>query len=189
MALLDFLRRDPRKKPCARCGQPSFHGYSKAAESKISQITPLCTSCLNSQLQKDYGEFLGRAIVVRPAAGLPCYVFRNREFFRSLSSSPSGLLDELDDLLHEIVNCRDCGQTAHCLWIESEGLTRETQDELLANGLRKTLTAWGNPQRTPLCGACTVRRMSENLRSNGASYIEVCSPHATDEGIVLPMGY
>ena len=36
-------------------------------------------------------------------------------------------------------------------------------------------------------GKCAVKRIAQGLR--GFSYTEVCSPHGTDEGVVIPMGY
>ena len=66
MRFLDFCGR-LRKKNCARCGQVATHGYSRVAESYAKNITPLCDSCLDSELLLDYSDFGGRAVVIAPA--------------------------------------------------------------------------------------------------------------------------
>lgn len=188
MGFLDFFSR-PRKKHCARCGQVAIHGYSRAAESCAKDITPLCVSCLDSQLLIDYRDFGGRAVLIAPAIGVPCYVFRNRECLRSISPDSAGLYRELDQLLSTVQDCSDCGTEAHCLWIQSKGLNGKTFDDIIKIGVGNTLLAWGNPQPLSLCGVCSARRIAECLRDERLSYSEVCSPQGTEQGVVLPMAY
>lgn len=185
MGLFDFLKRSPRKKQCARCGQPAAHGYSQVAESDPKQITPLCLSCLIGQLHKDYADFRGRAIVIAPAAGLPCYVFRDRDFLQSISSEAARAADAM---LQQIQICVGCKAQARCLWIGCLGLTVETFGDILEKG-PQTLLTWENPVPTSLCGKCTAERIGKSLQTDSFEFFEVCSPHHEQEGMVLPMGY
>jgi hypothetical protein len=71
MGFLDLFSR-LRKKHCAGCGQFAIHGYSRAPESRAKDITPLCVSCLDSQVLLDYRDFGGRAVLIAPASA--CFV-------------------------------------------------------------------------------------------------------------------
>lgn len=175
MGLLDLLKRGPRKKQCARCGQQAAHGYSQVAESDPKQITPLCLTCLIKQLGQDYADFRGRAIVIAPAAGLPCLVFREQRI-----ASP---------LLQQIDICANCNSQARCLWVHSQGLTIDTFGGVLEKGPEQTLLTWGNPSAESLCGTCTAARIGQRLQTGDFEFLEVCSPHDTQEGLVLPMAY
>ncbi len=175
MGFLGFLKRSPRKKECARCGQQAAHGYSQVAESDAQQITPLCLTCLVKQLRRDYAEFRGHAVVIAPAAGLPCYVFREQKL-------PSPLLSQIDI-------CADCKAQARCLWMQSQGLTIETFGDVLEKGPAQTLFTWGNPAAESLCGKCTAARIGKRLQAGDLEFLEVCSPHDRQEGLVLPMAY
>lgn len=186
MALFDFLRRSPRKKRCARCERGAAHGYSNAAESDSQDIAPLCLPCLVEQLRRDYSDYRGRVIVVEPAAGLPCYVFRSREFLRSQSPSVDR---EVETLLQQIGQCASCQTGACCLWIGSRGLNVDTFGEVLEKGPAQTLLAWGNPSPVSLCAKCAARRISEALHAGDFEYLEICSPHDRDEGIAMPLAY
>jgi hypothetical protein len=186
MGLFNFLRRTPRKKRCARCGQSAAHGYSQVAESDPGQITPLCVSCLITQLGDDYAAFFGRSIIVAPAAGFPCYVFRDR---RCQSSNSPDTGREIDAMLSGIAVCAACTAKAHCAWIESRGLTSDNFRNLMQEGPRRTLLKWGNPSPASLCGNCTVERLIVSLRTEHLEYFEVCSPHGTSEGILAPQAY
>jgi hypothetical protein len=97
--------------------------------------------------------------------------------------------NEVQNLLAGIAQCKDCGNAACCLWIESLGLDGKTFEAVIQHGLAKTLLSSENPQPVSLCGRCTVKRISASLRKDDLSYLEVCSPHGTDEGMVMPMGY
>jgi hypothetical protein len=186
MGLLDFLKRGPRKKQCARCGQQAAHGYSPAAESDPKQIVPLCLPCLVEQLRRDYTDFRGIAIVVAPAVGLPCYVFRTLEFLRD--ASPDSERQNVS-LFQQIKTCADCQGTARCLWIESRGLTVESFGDVIEKGPQQTLMMWRNPSPTSLCGKCTAEHIARSLQADGFEFFEVCSPHRDEEGMVLPMAY
>lgn len=186
MGFLNFLKRSPRKKSCARCGRQAAHGYSQGAESDSREITPLCLTCLSAQLRRDYADFRGHAIVIAPAPGLPCYVFRERGFLRN--SSPESEWHSAF-LLQQIGVCTQCQAPGRCLWIESRGLTRESFADVVAKGPQDTLLRWGNPVPISLCGKCTAERMGVNLKLDGVEFFEMCSPHQDQEGIVLPMAY
>lgn len=186
MGLLDFLRRGPKSKRCVRCGERAAHGYSRAAESKPSEIAPLCLQCLAQQLHTDYSSFAGRAEVIAPAPKLPCYVFQNRGFLRSISSI---VHTELEAQFSQLQLCAVCRVPAHCLWFESGGLSLDTFEQVLEKGLQPTILVWGNPPPLPLCGKCTAERICKALQANGMEFFEICSPHDTQEGIVLPMAY
>lgn len=186
MGLLDFLKRSPRRKQCVHCGQRAAHGYSEVSESDLKRIVPLCLACLVKQLRRDFGEFHGRAIVVAPAVGTPCYVFRDLSFLQSELSSASG---DLASLLQLVGVCRDCKNSASCLWIESRGLTLETFSGVLEVGPRKTLLSWGNPAPVSLCGGCAAEYIGHRLGENEYEFFEVSTPHNDQQGIVLPMAY
>lgn len=186
VGFLDFFRRDPRKRRCAHCSQPAAHGYSQNAESDVKEITPLCPPCLSELLQRDYGEFNGRALVIAPAAGLPCYAFRDVAY---LESFRRGWKNDLGALSQTTGECTDCKSEARCLWITSRGLTIETFGDVLENGLQQTLLAWGNSDPIALCGKCTAQHIAEALQGDGVSFFEVCGPHGTEQGMVLPMAY
>jgi len=186
VGLLDFLNRSPHNKKCIQCGQRAAHGYSEAAESDCRQIKPLCLPCLIGQLRSDYADFHGRAIVVAPAPGLPCYVFRDRDFLRSVSSNSER---DADILFGRIGECVDCHNAGTCAWLESRGLTIKTFSDVLDKGHRHTLLAWGNPDPLSLCGRCTADRIGKILQSNAFEFFEICSPHQGQQGIVMPMAY
>ena len=186
MGLLDFLKRNPRKKHCAHCGQQAAHGYSPAAESDPKEILPLCLRCLAEQLRRDYAEFRGRTIVIAPALGLPCYVFRT---FESLRDASPDFERQSVPLFQQIKTCADCQGTARCLWIESRGLTLESFGDVIEKGPHQTLLTWGNPNPTSLCGKCTAEHIARRLQADGFEFFEVCGPHRDEEGMVLPMAY
>ncbi|MBZ5683372.1 MAG: hypothetical protein LAO24_25105 [Acidobacteriia bacterium] len=176
-------------RSCARCGAAARHGYSQKAESAQKDIEPLCVSCLPAQLEQDYSAYQGRVLVVQPVSDLPCYVFRDREHLKWVSPEAQDLDHEIQNLLGRVGQCKDCGHPGHCLWIESRGLDSKTLEVVLKRGLAKTILAWDNPPPISLCGECSAKRISQSLRGEGFSYLEVCSPHGVEEGIVLPMGY
>jgi hypothetical protein len=177
-----------RRKICARCGAFAQHGHSQKAESDLKDIVPLCLSCLLAQLEQDYSIYRGRAVVIQPVAEFPCYVFRDRGYLQRISQSQD-LDHEIHELLARVGTCGACGGTAHYLWIESHGLNDKTFETCLNGGLAKPLLAWGNPPPVSLCGGCSVKRIGAVLRDKRFSYIEVCSLHGTEEGVVMPIGY
>ena len=131
MSLLDFLKRGPRKKLCARCGHGAAHGYS---------ISPTLDRDINA-------------------------------------------------LLSRIELCSDCKAPANCLWIGSKGISIETFGEVLKRGPSQTLLTWGNSETASQCGKCLSARISKDLRSGNFEFFEICSPHDTQEGLVMPMAY
>jgi hypothetical protein len=191
LVALRLLRGGSRKRLCARCGSAAQHGYSLKAESEHQNIEPLCLSCLLKQLEQDYAAYRGRTVVLQPVSDVPCYVFRDREYLQWVSPDAQHLDVDVGNLLRQLeaARCKECGDAAHCMWVESRGLDGKTVEVVLKRGLAKTLLAWGNPAPVALCGKCAVKRIAQSLLGEGFSYIEVCSPHGTDEGVVIPMGY
>ena len=188
LIVLRFFRgRGRKKRACARCGAAPEHGYSQKAESEHKDIEPLCSACLVKQLETDYAAYRGRCVVLQPVGDVPCYVFRDREYLQWVSPDAQHLDQDVGKLLEQIGRCSDCGDAARCMWIESRGLDGKTFEVILKRGLAKTVLGWGNPAAVSLCGKCAVKRIAAGLGS--VSYVEVCSPHGTDEGVVIPMGY
>src|SRR5437868_13784290 len=66
----------PVVKPCSICGAESRYGYSEHAEEDPAKIKPMCLEHMISKLERDYTSFNGRALVIEPADGPPCYVFQ-----------------------------------------------------------------------------------------------------------------
>ncbi|HUL31096.1 MAG TPA: hypothetical protein VLZ03_11645, partial [Thermodesulfobacteriota bacterium] len=100
----------------------------------MKNIRSMCIQCLASQLEKDYTTFSARAIVFQPVRGLPCYVFHSsKEWGESFKESKMD-----DDTRAHLLNmsplCRDCGQKANFLWIESGGLTLHNFGSVLRKG-------------------------------------------------------
>ena len=95
-------------KRCSVCGAESKYGYPEHAK-KIKNIKSTCRKCLVVQLEKDYTTFSGRAVVIQPVPGPPCYVFHsNREWSQFFKES------KMDDdartyLLRMDTSCHDCG--------------------------------------------------------------------------------
>jgi hypothetical protein len=76
VAMALHLRNRQSHKTCANCGSPSQFGYSREAESEPKDIINQCFTCLVGKLTDDYDSYQGRALVIQPAAGFPCYVFQ-----------------------------------------------------------------------------------------------------------------
>jgi hypothetical protein len=182
----------PVSKICSVCGAKSLHdsqyGYSQHAEEDPKKMTPLCRKCLIAQLEKDYVNYTGRAVVIEPAVGPPGYVFQPikewNDFFKD-----SKIGRDAESLLAGIEpQCQDCGQHANYLWIESKGLTGDNFTETLDKGISATLLV-NNPKPLSLCGRCCVVRIRKALEERDISFLEVCSPKDKDDGFVVPMGY
>jgi len=185
-----FLRK---KKPimskrCSVCGAESKYGYSEYAEEEMKNIKSMCIKCLITQLEKDYTAFSGRAVVIQPVPGPPCYVFHSNEewgkFFKE---------SKMDDntrayLLRMETICHDCGQEANFLWIQSSGLTEHNFGNVLKKGFSETLLP-RNPKPISLCGKCCVRNIASELKKKDITYLEVCGPKGADDGFVVPMAY
>ena len=71
------------------------------------------------------------------------------------------------------------------MWIESRGLEGKTFEIVLKRGLVKTLLAWGIRGGFVCAGSAQVKP----CWGLGGIFMEVCSPHGMDEGVVVPMGY
>lgn len=188
--LYSFLLRKKRTtlvKECLACGAESKYGYSELVED-VKNIKSLCRTCLITQLQKDFITFSGRAVVIQPVPGPPCYVFHSNkewgEFFKE---------SKMDDdarayLLRMDTICHDCGQTGNFLWIESNGLTAHNFGNVLKKGFSETLLP-RNPKPLSLCGMCCVRHIARELDGKDIMYLEVCGPKGAEDGFVIPMAY
>jgi hypothetical protein len=181
-----------KKKPsisrvCSVCGAESKYGYSERAED-IKNIKPMCRKCLMTQLERDYVTFSGRAVVIQPVPGPPSYVFHsNEEWSRSFKES------KMDDdarayLLRMDPNCRDCGQKANFLWIESSGLTAQNFGNILAKGFSDTLLP-RNPKPVSLCGKCCIKHIASEMAAKDLTYLEVSGPRGKQDGFIMPMAY
>lgn len=188
--LLSAIRKanSPLGKVCSICGGEAKFGYSEHAEEDAEKIKPMCLICLVSQLEKDYSNFAGRAVVIQPAAGPPCYVFQPvKEWQAYFKKSKIGA--DVNSLLAKMEpQCHDCGQRANYLWVESIGLTGDNFGKSLDDGLSETLLRH-NPKPISLCAKCAVGRIAKDLRYKHLSYLEVCGRKGDDNGFVIPMGY
>ena len=181
-----FLYSRKRRPPaiCSGCGSPSQFGYSKQAESEASQVVRLCLTCLKAKLRDDYQEYAGRALVIEPAADLPCYVFQPKSKWAN-----SKLAVELTELVSGMQDtCRHCGSKARFLWLGSKGLLPSNFSQVLSDGLSQTLLLWGNDKPYPMCSQCCVASIAKALESRKLTFLEVCAPRIED-GFVIPMAY
>jgi hypothetical protein len=185
-----FLRK---KKPimskrCSACGAESKYGYSDHVEKDFKNIKPICRKCLITQLEKDYTAFSGRAVVIQPVPGPPCYVFHSNEEWGKFFKESKMDDDTRAYLLRMETICHDCGQKANFLWIQSSGLTEHNFGNVLKKGFSETLLP-RNPKPISLCGKCCVRNIASELKEKDITYLEVCGPKGADDGFVVPMAY
>ena len=178
----------PTVKRCSVCGAESKYGYSENAEKKIKGIKSVCIKCLVSQLNNDYTTFSGRAVVIQPVPGPPCYVFHSNKEWGQLFKESKIDDDARDYLLRMDTLCRDCGQGANFLWVESKGLTALNFGGVLRKGFCETLLPI-NPKPVSLCGKCCVNHIAEELKEKHIGYLEVSGPKGVDDGFVIPMAY
>ncbi len=179
-----FMGRHRKPASCVKCGAPSAFGYSIQAESSLKDTTRVCLNCLKTKLAKDYEQFSAHALVIEPAATLPCYVFQPNSKWKD-----SKLADEAQALLATMEgSCHRCGARANFLWLTSKGLRDNTAEKVFANGVSETLLRWGNSAPDPVCGKCCVNLISASIESQHLTFIEVCGPRSED-GFVVPMGY
>ena len=184
-----FLRKTKTsiRRRCSVCGAEPKYGYSEHA-GDIKNIKSICRKCLIAQLEKDYATFSGRAVVIQPVPGPPCYVFHsNEEWSKSFKES------KMDDdarayLLRMDPNCRHCGKKANFLWIESSGLTAHNFGNVLAKGFSDTLLP-RNPKPISLCETCCVRNIAKEIAGKDITYLKVSGPRGKDDGFVMPMAY
>ena len=175
------------RRLCSFCGGESEYGYSAVGKDGRG-IRPVCKKCLISQLENDYSSFSGRAVVIQPISGPPCYAFHsNRDWSKSFKES------KIDDdvrsyLLKMDTTCQDCGQRANLLWIGSSGLTKYNFGNVLRKGFAETLLPM-NPHPISLCRRCCVRRIAKELEEKEITYVEVLGPKGTEDGFVMPMAH
>jgi len=175
-------------KRCSVCGAESKYGYSDHAEEEMKNIKSMCMKCLITQLEKDYTAFSGRAVVIQPAPGPPCYVFHSNEEWSKCFKESKMDDDTRAYLLRMETICHDCGQKANFLWIQSSGLTEHNFGNVLKKGFSETLLP-RNPKPISLCGHCCVKHIEKDLQWKDITYLEVCGPKGTDDGFVVPMAY
>jgi len=151
MKLLDrFFSRKPA--PCIKCSSPAEFGYSLHAESDRNDISSMCLNCLKTKLGTDYAQFDKRALVIEPAANLPCYVFQPSSNWKDCQ-----LARDTRDMLSRVQGpCGHCGAGANFLWLTSIGLQLENLDELFSKGIEETLLRWGNRPPSTVCARCCV---------------------------------
>lgn len=179
-----YLRNRQSRKTCTNCGSPSQFGYSSEAESELENIVNLCFACLVKKMTDDYESYEGRALVIQPAAGFPCYVFQKNSRWpdSKLAKEVAGMFSATDDA------CNQCGSKARYLWLTSNGLSLSSFEQLLSEGLSQTLLQWGNGRPVPLCARCCVESIAKAIKEHGLTFFEVCSPRSAD-GFVIPMAY
>lgn len=189
IALLAARRaKSPVGKPCSVYGAAARFGYSERAEAPVDEIEPMCFEHLMAKLESDYEAFQGRAVVIEPAAGPPCYVFQPGEEWRT-AFKDTKIADDVSALIAEMKNaCHECGQQAKYVWVGSKGMTEGNFGQVLERGLCTTLLPQ-NPTPVSLCARCCVRRIANALESKRLSYLEVCGPKGGSDGFVVPMGY
>ena len=185
-----FFRK--KKKPitrrCSVCGAEPKYGYFEHTEDSKTDVKPICRKCLIAQLEKDYTTFSGRAVVIQPVPGPPCYVFHSNEKW-SKSFKKSKIDDDARAYLFRMEPiCRDCGQNANFLWIESSGLTAHNFGNVLAKGFSEILLP-RNPKPISLCGKCCATHISRELEAKNIIYHEVSGPKGVEDGFVMPMAY
>jgi hypothetical protein len=179
-----YLRMHRKPAYCVKCGVPAGFGYSPRAESDRKNITSVCLNCLKAALAQDYEQFRKRALVVEPAANLPCYVFQPSSQWKDCK-----LMEEAEEMLSMMRDsCTHCGAKANFLWLTSKGLRLESLDELFTAGVSKTLFRWGNNPPQPVCGRCCVNLICGSIEKNGLTFAEVCGPRSED-GFVAAMAY
>jgi len=179
-----FWRKQRKPAPCVNCGTPAGFGYTLHAESARNDISSVCLNCLKVKLAADYEQFDKRALVIEPAANLPCYVFQPSSRWRD-----NKLMTDARDWLAQMQgSCSRCGAKANFLWLTSSGLKLENLDELFAKGVTDTLFRWGNSPPHTLCGRCCVDLISESIQRRGLTFAEMCGP-GSEDGFVLPMAY
>ena len=179
-----YLRSHRTHAKCSACGAPSQFGYSHEAESDARDIIRLCLACLVSKLSDDFRNYAARALVVEPAADLPCYVFQPKSKWADseLAADLTIVLASMED------TCRRCGSRANFLWVTSNGLQPSTIEQFLSAGPSRTLFQWSNAQPISVCGPCCLALIKKTIENRNLTFLEVCGPRSED-GLILPMGY
>jgi hypothetical protein len=184
-----FRKTKPQTdRTCFICGEKAKYGYSERAEEALKNIKSMCRKCLVFQLEKDYTTFSGRAVVIQPAAGPPCYVFHSNDEWGKLFKESKMDDDARAYLLRMNPICHDCDQKANFLWIESSGLTEHNFGNVLKKGFAETLLS-RNPKPISLCGKCCVRHIVKELEKKDITYLGISGPKGGEDGFVAPMGF
>jgi hypothetical protein len=184
LGMTAYLRRHGKNRPCVNCGAPSRFGFSNHAESAMEDIARLCLNCLKKNLADDYTRFSAHALVIEPAANLPCYVFQPSRKWKDRK-----LVQETGELLSKMETaCHQCGAKANFLWLTSNGLTEDNAENMFTEGVSETLLRWGNSPPSSVCGRCCIELICRKIESQSLAFLEVCGPRSED-GVVLPMGY
>jgi hypothetical protein len=179
-----YLRKHRTHAKCSTCGAPSQFGYSREAESAAGDIVRLCLACLVARLSDDFRNYAARALVVEPAADLPCYVFQPKSKWvdSKLAADLTTLLAGMED------TCCRCGAHANFLWVTSNGLQPSTIEQFFSEGPSRTLLQWSNAQPISVCGPCCLALIKKTIETRSLTFLEVCGPRSED-GLMLPMGY
>src|SRR5215472_2885531 len=139
VALLGYLRWRQSHGSCANCGSPSKFGYSHEPESKAEDIVKLCLTCLAAKMKDAYERYEGRALVIQPKAGFPCYVYQ-----ASGKWADSGIAKELDSMFSGTdKGCDRCGSKAHYFWV--------TSNERVESGGCRVIRAAKDPSEVGKC--------------------------------------
>jgi hypothetical protein len=179
-----YFRGHKKSANCAVCGLPARFGYSPKAESDRKDIAGVCLNCLKKRLAADYESFQARALVIEPAAGLPCYVFQPSGEWKEykLSEETKMLLSNMESACHR------CGDRANFLWVTSDGLRGDNVETVFTQGIAGTLLRWGNSPPSSICGRCCVDLIYQSIERQQLTFAEVCAPRS-ENGFVMPMGY
>ncbi len=148
LSAIAYFRAHKKSANCAICVLPARFGYSLKAESDKKDIASVCLNCLKKKLAADYESFQARALVIEPAAGLPCYVFQPSSQWKEykLSEETEKLLSNMEPACHR------CGAKANFLWVTSNGLRGDNAEAVFAQGIAETLFRWGNSPLPPSAG-------------------------------------
>jgi hypothetical protein len=184
VALLAYRRKRQSHGTCVNCGAPSDFGYSREPETRAEDIVKLCLTCLAAKMKNDYERYEGRALVIQPASGFPCYVYQTNSRWAGsrLAKESHEMCSGPDE------TCNQCGAKAQYFWVTSNGLNPANLEQLLSDGLEHTLLQWGNAHAIPLCAGCCVQSITKTIADRRLRFYEVCSPRS-EGGFVVPMAY
>jgi hypothetical protein len=184
LCAIAYFRAHKKSATCVTCGLPSRFGYSMRAESARKDISSVCLNCLKKRLAEDYEKFEARALVIEPAAGLPCYVFQTNRNWKD-----NKLSVETESLLANMRSaCDRCAARANFLWVTSMGLRSDNVEMFCTQGIAETLLRWGNSPASSVCAHCCVDLICQSIERQQLALAEVCAPRSED-GFVIPMGY
>ena len=168
----EILRKEHRN--CRRCDMGPTHVYrpepesfeDAAAQDQPPQSgTPLCTSCLAGQIEKDFAAYGARCILFEPSLG------PDRLEFVPLDEAPAPPAARAA-LGRAGSACAECGAAGRFIWVPSEPDANLWGDEWVAALQSGELTA-----TDALCGACAARRLMRTIEQRGLYF----------EAIILPL--